>query len=286
MEFPVDQLPDTFTVEHDGKQIPLRETSFVKEAPDLPTFVKRAIDAHREVGARVRIPDMKTAKPDDVAAFKTRLYESGILPTPLAKPEDYGIVKPTDLAAGVFWNDELAGEFAKTLHKHGATKEMGVELLAIHNKALLGAQTVLKTSFDEGIAALKREHGDKFDERMEVTKRFTSHIFKTPEEIEFFEKLGLGDHPAFLSVMMRLAPFAQQDSSFMKDIARPGGGMSADDVRGEVAKIMTDKTHPMYEGYWRKDPKVMSHVEELYKKAYGDAKVELSGGITVDSGAR
>jgi hypothetical protein len=52
--------------------------------------------------------------------------------------------------------------------------------------------------------------------------------------------------------------------------------MSGDDVRSEVAKIMSDKSHPMYEGYHRNDPKVSRHIEELYVKAYGNGKVEIT----------
>jgi len=273
-------LPPELTIEYDGKTIPLREHSFVKESPDLETFAKRAYDAHREVGARIPI---KVSKPEEIAAWKQehlpKLYKAGILDAPLASPDLYEIKRPEKLPEGLGWNDDLSKKFATTLHKHGAPKALAGELLTLYEEALLGEQKALKTSYDAGMAALKTEHGDKFEERQEVAKRLITHIFKTPEELEFFEATGMGDHPGFLSVMMRLAPLAVQDSSFLRETARAGGEMSGDDVRVELAKIMSDKAHPMYEGYKRNDPKVLAHVEELYKKAYGDAKVTIGEGV-------
>jgi hypothetical protein len=74
---------------------------------------------------------------------------------------------------------------------------------------------------------------------------------------------------------MRLAPLAAQDSSFLVG-TRAGGEMSGDDVRNELSRIMNDKSHPMHEGYQRNDPKVQRHIEELYVKAYGNGKVEIT----------
>jgi hypothetical protein len=51
-------------------------------------------------------------------------------------------------------------------------------------------------------------------------------------------------------------------------------------ARGELTKIMNDKTHPDHEAYWRGDPKAHEKVNELYKKAFGEAKVQI-GGVTV-----
>ncbi len=274
-------LPDTLTVEHNGAALPVREHPFVKEAPDLPTFVKRAYDAHREVGARVPV---RISKPEEAEAWRKehlpKLYQAGILQAPPASPDEYGIAKPDDLPEGVTWNDELAKSFATTLHKHGVPKAAAADLMALHRQALAGQAATFTTSYDEGLAALKTEHGDQFEARQASAKRLAASIFQTPEELAVFEASGLGNHPKFLSVLMRLAPLAESDSSFIRDMSRPGGGMDADAVRAEVQRIATDKTHPMYEGYRRADPKVMAHIDGLYKKAYGDEKVQIGGIVT------
>lgn len=267
-------LPEDFNVEHGGQQIHVRDHPFVKEARDFGAFVKQAFDAHREVGSRVRIPGAEATDAErDV--FRQKLIEAKLLEAPPASPEEYGIAKPETVPEGVTWDEGLAGELAKALHKHGAPKELAADLLALHMKALAGAGATLKTSFEAGMAALRREHGDQFEKKMDMAARLSRSIFRTPEEVEFFETTGLANHPGFINLLLRLAPLAEQDSSFMREYSHPGGQISGDEVRLEVAKIMSDKTHPMYEGYWRRDPKIMAHVEGLYRRAYGDTPVEV-----------
>jgi hypothetical protein len=58
--------------------------------------------------------------------------------------------------------------------------------------------------------------------------------------------------------------------------------MSGDDVRSELAKIMSDKTHPDYDGYRRQDPKVMAKVADMYKRVYGAGIVPIGAGIKVE----
>jgi hypothetical protein len=142
----------------------------------------------------------------------------------------------------------------------------------------MGAQVGLKTSLEAGMTALRTEHGDKFDERMEFAKRLTPSLFKTEEELAFMEQTGLANHPAFLSVIMRLAPLAAQDSSFIAGLpAQNGGGAAtAESAKAELGKIMSDKTHELNAGYWRNDKAVMAHVQELYKKAYGSGQVQVT----------
>jgi hypothetical protein len=275
----LDQLTPDLTVEVDGKPIPLRETNFVKEAPDFKTFVRGAYDAHREVGAR--IPVKHDGKPESIEAWRKThiptLQKEGLLRTPPASPKDYGVVKPENLPEGLSWDDARAEKYAGILHKYGVPKEIVPELMELHQEALTGAHLALKTSKDAGIAALKKEYGAEYDSRIEEVKRFTPSIIKTPEELEFLEATGLGNHPAFLSVMMRLAHNALADSSVLAGL--PGvqgpGGLTGDEVRKELADIMSNTQNEKHKLYWQKDKATMDYVEGLYKKAYGEGKVEI-----------
>lgn len=269
-------LPEDAMIDQNGQQVPLRDLPDLKNAKDLTTLAKNYIESQREIGRRVRIPG-KDAKPEEVQSFKTKLYEAGILQVPPASSQDYGIVKPEELPDGIAWNDDLATEFATVLHKHGAPKELAGELLTLYNKALFGAQEGLKTSLEQGMSALKMEFGDKFDERMELAKRLVPTLLKSDEELAFLERTGLANHPGFLGVIMRLAPLAQQDSSFMAGVNQSNNGtMTGEQVRAEIAKIMSDKNHPDHAGYWKQDPTVMKKIETLYQQAYGTAPVTVS----------
>ena len=274
----LEQLPDTLAVDVDGKTIPLRETPFVKEARDFPTLVRVAYDAHREVGAR--IPIKTDGKPESIAEWrKTHLpniYKAGLLEAPPSTPEDYGVVRPDEIPEGLSWDDERAKKYAGILHKYGVPKAIVPELMELHKEALIGASRALNTAKETGIAALKEEFKDKYDERMEQAKRLTKAIFKSPEEIEFFSELGLGDHPGFLSVLMRLAPLALQDSSVLPSGSGGGdGSMTGDDVRKELADIMSNPNNARNKLYWQRDAATLKYIDELYQKAYGKGTVEI-----------
>jgi len=275
------QLPDTLTVDVDGKPSPLRETAFVKEAKDFASLVRGGYDAHREVGAR--IPIKHDGKPESIAEWrKTHLpsiYKSGLLDAPPATPADYGVVKPENVPEGLTWDDARALKYAGILHKYGVPKAIVPELMALHAEALTGAGQVLKTSVEEGTAALKAEFGDKYDTRVEEAKRLTAAIFKSPDELAFFEQTGIGNHPGFLSVLMRLAPLAMSDSSILASSPSGSpGGESGEAVRSEVADIMNNTANARHKLYTQGDKATMDYIDSLYKKAYGGGQVELSGG--------
>jgi len=238
---------------------------------DTPSIIKSYAHLSKRMGGAINLPG-KDAKPEEVQGLKAKLYEAGIFQAPPADPKEYGIAKPENLPDGLGWNDDLATKFAQTLHKHGAPKGLAADLLPLYQEAILGVQTVFKTDQEAGLAALKKEFGEQFDSRKEATSRMIGEIFKDEKELQLFNQLGLGDHPKFLSVLMRIAPSYQPDSSYQPD-AGQGGGTGGDGPREELAKIMNDKTHPMHAGYWRQpqDPKVVEYIDNLYKKAYGGA---------------
>jgi len=275
------QLPDTLTVEVDGKPMPLRETPYVKETKDFASLVRGGYDAHREVGAR--IPIKHDGKPETIAEWRKThiptLQKAGLLEAPPATVEEYGIVKPEGIPEGLQWDDARAVKYAGILHKYGVPKAIVPELMALHVEALTGVANLLKTSVEEGTKALKAEFGAEYDTRVEDAKRLTASIFKTPEELAFFEDTGIGNHPGFLSVLMRLAPLAMQDSSILAStLASPSGIAAGDAVRSEVASIMNDVTNPKHKLYHQGDKGTLAYIDSLYKKAYGGGVVELSGG--------
>jgi len=274
-----DEIPQTLTVESDGKTIPLRDHQLVKDSPNLEHFAKRAYDMHSEVGRRIPL-NVKTD--EEKAAWKKdhlpKLYSAGILEAPPSNPEGYDLKKPESLPEGLTWSDENAKALATTLHKWGIPKSAVPELMDLHTRALLGIGETLKTNYDNTMIELKKEHGDKFDERMETSKRLTAMILKSPEEVAFLERTGLADHPTFLNILMRLAPLAQSDSSFVADMnrGRAGGGeMTGDEVRTKWAAVASNAKDPKYDRYWAGDPAIQKEIDEDYKKAYGTGTVTI-----------
>lgn len=247
---------------------------------DVPSLIKGFAHAQKRMGSAINLPG-KDAKPEDVQALRAKLYEAGVFQAPPADPKEYELNKPEMLPEGLRWSDELSGKFATVLHKHGVPKAAVADLMPLYLEALGASAKSLKVDQEKAFASLKAEHGEKYDERVEMVKRMTQGIFQDAEEIDFFEQTGIADHPKFLSVMMRLAPLAMQDSSFIDSIPTKGGEMTAEAVREEYHKIMTDPKHPMYEALRRRDPKAEQYVNDLYRKAYGNEKVQIGEGVGV-----
>ena len=278
------QIPDTLTYQDGDRQVPYRDHPFFKEAPDLPTFLKTAVDTHKEFGSRL---SLKVDKANVVELEKwrkdhlPRLYDAGVLERPPASPDDYNdiVKRPERLPEGWGWNDEFAKDFKVIAHRHGIPKAAIPELLSLHERTLTGAGKTLQTSVEAGMAALKAEYGDKYDERRAGAQRLTDFVFKTPEELAFFEELGIGNHPAFLSVLMRLAPLAQADSSFFVSQGTPSeqpGGLTHDQITAELADIATNKDNSRHAAYLRGDPQVQAYIDSRYRQVFGDKKIEIT----------
>ena len=250
---------------------------------DIPSIIKGFAHAQKRMGNAINLPG-KDAKPEDVQALKSKLYEAGVFTAPPSDPKEYGLADPGNLPQGLKWSDELAGKFGAVLHKHGVPKEAVGDLMPLYLEALQANATSLKTDSEKAMGVLRAEHGEKFDERVEMVKRMTDGIFTDPEEVKFFEESGIADHPKFLSVMMRLAPLAMQDSSFIESIPSKGGEMTPEAVRTEYAEIISNPKHPMHDGLLRRDPKVEAYVNDLYRKAYGNAKVTIGQGEGIGVG--
>lgn len=243
---------------------------------DLGSLVKSWAHYEHGKGSSLKMPG-KDAAPEDVKAFRSKVFETGHFKAGPEKPEGYQITKPSE---NVLWSQDLESSFRGILHKHGATQDLANDMYGLYTDIWKASESVLKASAEEGMTALKQEHGDKFDERFQVGKRFAASIFKTDEETAYFDQHNIGNDPRFLGPLMRLAPLAMQDSSFMESIRDKGGGANnLQDAQAEHNRIMLDSTHPMYAAYRGTDPiakeKVMQHIEGLYKPVAGDRKIVI-----------
>jgi hypothetical protein len=255
-------------------------TSWAEKASekDIPSLVKGYAHLSKRMGSAINLPG-KEAKPEEVAALRTRLYEAGVFEAPPADVKGYGLIKPESLPEGLQWSDELAGKFATALHKHGVPKSALADLMPLYLEALGGSTKTMQIDRERAMADIKAEHGEKFAEREEMMKRMLPGIL-TDESRQFLDQTGLGNDPRLISMIMKLAPLAMQDSSFIESIPVQGGEITAEDARAEYARILSDPTHPQYEGFKRQDKKALEYVNNLYSRAYGNAKVKIGEGVS------
>jgi hypothetical protein len=248
--------------ESNGTNTPITEHPLIKETPDLPTFFKRAIDQHSEIGRRVRLPG-KDAKPEDVEGLFNKLEvrppeawlrkQRGVP----EKPDGYEYVKPEGLPEGVVWNDELVGKARDLAHKLGWSKQDFTEALNFHNglisDMIAKAQAeqdkqygAFKTE-EETKTALKTKWGGDFDKNYADAEEGAKAFFADSTELyEMFKGTPLARTPLFVERMReyRLATMEDkepaqapgQDSNLdamIADIEKPGGSKYERWIKGD-----------------------------------------------------
>lgn len=240
---------------------------------DVPGLIKGYAHLSKRLGSAINLPG-KDAKPEEMTALKAKLIEAGVMPAPIKDPKDYGIAKPANLPAGTQWSEELSGKFAATLHKYQVPKEAVADLLALHAESMGGMMQTVQIDKEAAMAEIKAEHGEQFDARSEMVKRMMKGVL-SEDSLQFLEDTKLGDDPRLNKFLMRMAPFAMQDSSFLQSIPEAGGEITGEQAREEYAKVMSDPKHEHYEGFKRGDKKAQEYVNGLYSKAYGNAQVVI-----------
>lgn len=237
---------------------------------DLGSLIKTFAHQEHRKGSALFMPG-KDAKPEEVDAFKGKLKEvanqHGLLPQVPEGPDKYEITRPPE-DSNTPWDDNLEKSFREIAHKHGLTQGAVKDLFDLYGTIFEGVQTFKRTSEEEGMAALKGEFGDKFDTNFALAKRLAAGMFKTDEEQATYYKLGLENNPAFLGPLLRLAPYAAADSSFMETLPAPGVNVSSiDQAQQEYQRALTDDKHPQHK-LWEKDPAAWEKWgQELFKKA-------------------
>jgi hypothetical protein len=100
---------------------------------DIPGLIKGYAHLFKSQGNKIALPG-KDAKPEDVAALKTKLYEAGVLTAPPATPKDYGILKPENLPEGLQWSDELSTNLPRPSTSTGVPKAALADLMPLYSK--------------------------------------------------------------------------------------------------------------------------------------------------------
>lgn len=278
-------LPDEFTLEQGGQQVKAKDHPFVKETPDLPSFIRNAFHMKQATGGGLtKLPAKEKA--EEVTKWKSenfpKLAAAGLLSLPPEKPEGYEIKAPEKLPDGITWNNDLATKAAGLFHKHGLSKEAAGELVALQVEAMTdsvnGMQKSIALTKEQGMARLRSSDGWKTEEEFktnaELAGRFGAALFaQDPEMEKFFSDTGLGNHPLWLRAAALAGRNMQEDDGFLKSV----GAAGVEEVKAEILKMRTDPTHPQHAA-WIKEGhanhlEAMSYMEGLLKKAYGTAEV-------------
>jgi hypothetical protein len=263
-------------------QIPqeYREHEFVKNAPDMPTFVKNAVETKKMVGDAIRFP-AKDAKPEDSQKWwsetQPKLAERGFIETPPSKAEEYKLpsiegFKADDSLVSSFVNDvalktkmsqsqfEAVVAFQHTLNQEYAKNLMTPEAADTEFKNMLGGDYVsTMETVNQAMNALREDY-PQFGEWSK-----TAYIVNIGPDGKPGKAYPFSSHPMVRGMFEVIGGMSTEDSS--NGGQAPGGGATKEALRTQIDELMAT---PKFKAG---DDDTVARVDELRKQLYGTAEV-------------
>lgn len=208
-------------------------SDFVRQAPDLPTFIKNAVETKRLVGANtIKLPG-QDATPEERMAVYDKLGRPATL-------DEYSAsegVKPK-----MEIKDEFIGGAKKMFHEAGLSKEQGTKILDWYFNSLNETHDQMNASGAEvqqqQITQLKEEYGDKFpmmvDAARAVVKKFGSEELNSWLDSTKINGVALGDSAPFIQMFAKIGQGMLDDN-----VPNGGTGLHTfmNDKSGAIAEI-------------------------------------------------
>lgn len=137
-----------------------KDTNFFKNAPDLTSVLKVAVDTKRAMGKKTEghIPPLGENPTDEEKATHRKNLMAG-LGTAVEKVEDYALAKPEDWPEGLPYDEETSSQMATYLLSKGWPKEDVQELVSTYDKMVLERHAAFvvaaQDAYDESVKELK-----------------------------------------------------------------------------------------------------------------------------------
>lgn len=224
---------------------------------DFPSFVKSAVSLEKKIGTSI-VPPSKDAKPEEIAAFKQKIYATGAFTSPPESPDKYEI----DLSKipEPLRSDQTVKSVREWAHKFGVSQEGVNELVGIETKRYEEMDSAVKYDRAESekiITGLAAKENMTLEEVMVYGGAWLAKNV-SEQDMARLKVSGLADDPKLAWMIAK----AGRDSG--EDISITDAGQSDPlvDVKGELNTILGDKTHP----YWvREHPGHEMAVEKVYQ---------------------
>jgi len=253
---------------------PELQTPAVKEAPDLPTFVKRFEAQHTELGrAQARIVPDPAKQPNEFKAFQESVKKAGLsISADPPVPDDWQYTRPEEIPEH-FWFDEDAADFAKIAKQNGISEKAAKELINVHNRGFERVAKALDAYTAEAKTAvtnLWKDEGRTYDEMMALATRGIEARFTEEEYNALHMPMPLGngkmfrpiDSPQILSALAKIGEVFAESRGLTGPMTP-----EARNAKAEADAIIMDKNNPRYEAFHRGDAEAHAYVQSLYKKA-------------------
>jgi hypothetical protein len=235
----------------------LREDATLKSIQDFPSMAKMLVSGQKMIGAdKIMVPGKESTDEDWGKIFNK-----------LGRPEKsdgYALAKP-EIPEGMPWDDKAVLAFQEIAHKAGLLPKQAKDLFNWYNgiaaEAYTGTQKATQEAYDGAVAALKKEWGAAYDQKLELS-RAAIRAFASEEDIKALDE-GLGNDPRMIKL------FAKIGSQISEGKLKGTDGVNTPiEAQGQINAILGDPKHPYHIKGHPEHASAVNAMQELYKQIY------------------
>ena len=246
----------------------LRSSPVLEKYQSVEDVVKGLVNAQELIGRKGIIPPGENATDEDVQRFVEQLepHKDTVLKRFLEIPDspdkyDLGEIKPPE---GLELSEDYIANFKKVAHEAGIPPKQAAKVMEWITKTaeerVKAALEQAEQARQETEAQLKKEWGDKFDEKVKKAQAIAK--IGGEEFVQYLEETGLGNHPALIKAFVAIAEKLSEDD-LVSGETPPGYGETLTEEK--LRQMMRD---PRYYDPVKRDMEYVRKVEEGWKKIY------------------
>lgn len=232
----------------------LRKTDLIANSKSLTDFAGQAINAQKMIGSRIPLPK----ETDDENTWNEVYNKLGRPGT----PDGYKIERPQD--SKYEYNEALEKQFLAEAHKAGLNNKQANALAKWQMEKYAADKAADEQAIANATEQLKREWGNKYDERISGMQRIVSEYeAEYPGLMNAIDTAGIGNNPAFIKFFHDIAEGLIEGNA-------PGGSpgdsgiVTASTAGAEINKLMADKDFT--EAYFnQRNPQHRAAVDRIMK---------------------
>jgi hypothetical protein len=247
----------------------LKNHSSLRDFKDVESLAKSYVNAQKLIGAdKIILPK------DDSPESWEQVYNKLGRPE---SPDNYEIKIPEQVKEGMFFDNELIGEFKTKVHQLGLSKKQAEELYNWHTQKMEGKADLFNQTFQQQqekvVEDLKKTWGNNYENEVAKAKSVIDK-FSTPDFKEYLDSTGLGNDLNLIKFMNNVAKSIGEDSFEVNNSSNNSFSATPEAAKQEINKIrgnkenvaiLMNKHHPQY-----KD--LNNTLKQLYAVAYPDEK--------------
>ena len=256
----------------------LRGEASLADFKDLNGLAKSYVNAQRMLGSSVRIPG-EDASPEAREEFYQKIEQAGGL---MRKPDFdnaeslnhlyNNLGRPEEASGyqanieGLEFDQDRLGQFNQLAHEAGLTNKQYEAMLNVYSQEKLAEMDGQAEASEQFLNQAKEMWGPEFSQRADAAKAVKDmYMEKYPEAMQALVSGANGNNPALLAMLAELSG-TFQEKGMIGASSKHQFGVSSEEAQEKISEIMSNKSHP----YWNGDRAAVERVNKLYEIAYGE----------------